>query len=54
MKDLALVVLETFHKEGLYIAVKNANAYDVVKEKISDHQYHYMKSVFQSLDENGQ
>ncbi|EQB99348.1 DUF6973 domain-containing protein [Photorhabdus temperata] len=53
MKQLALKTLEHFHKEGLYVAAKNANSYEVIKEELPEAQYIYMKSVFESLDENG-
>ncbi|MDC9583417.1 hypothetical protein PSI15_18100, partial [Xenorhabdus sp. PR6a] len=53
MKALAFATLETYHKEGLYVAIKNSNGYEVVKEKINDHQYNYMKSVYEKVDENG-
>ncbi|MDC9593567.1 DUF6973 domain-containing protein [Xenorhabdus sp. IM139775] len=53
MKALAFATLEIYHKEGLYVALKNSSGYEVVKAKLDDHQYNYMKSVYEKVDENG-
>ncbi|WFQ78825.1 hypothetical protein PXH59_14335 [Xenorhabdus sp. SF857] len=53
MKAQAKAVLNHFHKEGLYVAKENASGFSVVKEKISDEQFSYMKSQFDRGDNEG-
>ncbi|WP_387692140.1 DUF6973 domain-containing protein [Photorhabdus sp. RM71S] len=53
MKGQAKAVLNRFHKEGLYVAKKNAMGFEIVKEKITDEQFSYMNSVFEGGNEDG-
>ncbi|NDK99615.1 DUF6973 domain-containing protein [Photorhabdus bodei] len=53
MKAQAKAVLNRFHKEGLYVAKKNAMGFEIVKEKITDEQFSYMNSVFERGNEDG-
>ncbi|WP_440583782.1 DUF6973 domain-containing protein [Xenorhabdus bovienii] len=53
MKEQAKIVLGHFHKEGLYVARKNENGYEIVKEKITDEQFSYMNSEFERGNDNG-
>ncbi|KMJ46690.1 hypothetical protein AB204_02410 [Xenorhabdus khoisanae] len=53
MKEQAKAILNHFHKEGLYVAKENASGFSVVKEKISDEQFSYMKSQFDRGDNEG-
>ncbi|PHM47510.1 Colicin-E3 immunity protein [Xenorhabdus hominickii] len=53
IKDQAKVVLNQFHKEGLYVAKENASGFSVVKEKITDEQFSYMNSQYDRGDNAG-
>ncbi|MDC9594774.1 DUF6973 domain-containing protein [Xenorhabdus sp. IM139775] len=53
MKVQAKAVLNHFHKDGLYVIKEDASGFSVVKEKITDEQFHYMKSQFDRGDDNG-
>ncbi|WP_420820608.1 DUF6973 domain-containing protein [Serratia microhaemolytica] len=53
MQKHALLVLDVFYKNGLYVAKKTADGVFFTKEKITRQQYHYMKSIFEQVDDNG-
>ncbi|MBD2780845.1 hypothetical protein ID852_08425 [Xenorhabdus sp. 42] len=52
-KTLAKEVLNHFHKNGLYVAKKDASGYAVVSEKITNKQFNYMNSEIDRTNKNG-
>ncbi|PHM39160.1 Colicin-E3 immunity protein [Xenorhabdus mauleonii] len=52
-KNLAKEVLNHFHKNGLYVAKKDASGYAVVNEKITNEQFNYMNSEIDRTNKNG-
>lgn len=54
MNELALITLDEFYTNGLYVAVDNeGGGYSIIKQKLSYEQYEYMKSTFENLDDDG-
>lgn len=60
MKDLAMLVLETFKTDGLYTATKRSfgtsgegEGYAIGKTKLTDAQYEKLKELLSKLNNNG-
>ena len=55
MKDLAVLVLETFKKDGLYTAMKleSSGNFLILKTKLSDDQYQILNDLIKNLNNEG-
>jgi RHS repeat-associated protein len=54
MKDIALKVLDAFHTDGFWTASKQEDGtYKMVNTKITDEQYNVLKTVFNTLNNDG-
>lgn len=53
MKQLALILLDEFRNNGLYVSEKDENGVFVVKKKkIAEEKYNALKSIYEGVDEN--
>jgi len=54
MAEMANLVLEEYHENGLYVANKTRDGkYTVEKAKLSDKKYNALKDLFKNLDARG-
>ena len=53
MKTLAVLILEEFKNNGLYVATQIDNSWVINKSKLSEAKYNELYNIFMNLNKNG-